>query len=519
MTRVERNEYLHSEVSDTDGTNDNSTGDLKGSLDSLAHSMGLKVFSSPREDMPPIEELTKLRSEATYLSEEDLNQYDDVARLTPHPPPQLQQSNALHAPLPCSTNRDESAVQAKSSENEDRDFRLSLMENSNFDGSMVWKIPQFSQRMEDARTGKYTSIFSLPLYSARYGYKMCLRLYILGDSIGKGSHMSLFFVLMKGEFDNILQWPFTHKVTFKLINQCGGRDIVDIFQPDPLSSSFQKPKTDMNVASGCPRFVSINELTQGGFILDDTVYIKVKVDTVTTYCGHSRLGQAGPRGAVGSTYSLQCEDWHSSGHDVEALKKVITDKDSKIQHLLDKLQRVESTVQAKSSENEDRDFRLSLMENSNFDGSMVWKIPQFSQQMEDARTGKYTSIFSLPFYSACYGYKMCLRLYILGDGIGEGSHMSLFFVLMKGEFNNILQWPFTHKVTFKLINQCGGRDIVDIFQPDPLSSSFQKPNTDMNVASGCPRFVSLNELMQGGFILDDTIYIKVKVDTTTMRHP
>ena len=220
-----------------------------------------------------------------------------------------------------------------------------------------------------------------------------------------------------------------------------------------------------------------------------------------------------------STYSLQCEEWHSSGHDVEALKKVITDKDSKIQHLQDKLQRVESTVQAKSSENEDRDFRLSLMENSNFDGSMVWKIPQFSQRMEDARTGKYTSIFSLPFYSARYGYKMCLRLYILGDGIGKGSHMSLFFVLMKGEFDNILQWPFTHKVTFKLINQCGGRDIVDIFQPDPLSSSFQKPKTDMNVASGCPRFVSLNELMQGGFILDDTVYIKVKADTTTMRHP
>ena len=150
---------------------------------------------------------------------------------------------------------------------------------------------------------------------------------------------------------------------------------------------------------------------------------------------------------------------------------------------------------------------------------MVWKIPQFSQRMEDARTGKYTSIFSLPFYSSHYGYKMCLRLYILGDGIGKGTHMSLFFVVMKGEFDNILQWPFTHKVTFKLINQCGGRDIIDIFQPDPLSSSFQKPKSDMNVASGSPRFVSLNELMQGGFIVEDTVFIKVKVDVTTMKHP
>ena len=206
-------------------------------------------------------------------------------------------------------------------------------------------------------------------------------------------------------------------------------------------------------------------------------------------------------------------------YEVDQLHKRLSEKDSVIYALRDKVQNLESTIQTKSSENEDRDFRLSLMENSNYDGTMVWKIPQFSQRMEDARTGKYTSIFSLPFYSSRYGYKMCLRLYILGDGIGKGTHMSLFFVVMKGEFDNILQWPFTHKVTFKLINQCGGRDIIDIFQPDPLSSSFQKPKSDMNVASGCPRFVSLNELMQGGFIVEDTVFIKVKVDVTTMKHP
>ena len=202
-----------------------------------------------------------------------------------------------------------------------------------------------------------------------------------------------------------------------------------------------------------------------------------------------------------------------------SLKKQLAAKESQIRHLQDKLHQVEATIISKTTKNEDRDFRLSLMENSNYDGTMLWKIPQFSQRMEDARTGKYTSISSLPFYSGRNGYKMCLRLYIFGDGIGKTTHMSLFIVLMKGEFDNILQWPFTHKVTFRLINQCGSRDVMDVFQPDPLSSSFQKPKSDMNIASGCPRFVSLNELMQNGFILDDTVFIKVKVDTTTMKHP
>ena len=142
---------------------------------------------------------------------------------------------------------------------------------------MIWKIPQFAQRMVDAQSGKYTSIFSLPFYTSRYGYKLCLRLYILGDGIGKGTHMSLFFVVMRGEFDTILQWPFTYKVTFCLLNHNGGKDIVDSFLPDPMSSSFKKPKTDMNVASGCPRFVSISDVKSGGFVADDSIFIKAKV--------------------------------------------------------------------------------------------------------------------------------------------------------------------------------------------------------------------------------------------------
>ena len=139
--------------------------------------------------------------------------------------------------------------------------------------------------------------------------------------------------------------------------------------------------------------------------------------------------------------------------------------------------------------------------------------------MEDARSGKYTSIFSLPFYSGCYGYKMCLCLYILGDGFSKNTHMSLFFVVMKGESNAILQWPFKHKVSFCLINQHHGQDIFDVFQPDPLSSSFQQPKTDMNIASECPRFISLTELNQCGFIEDSTIFIKVKVVVSTIKHP
>ena len=108
----------------------------------------------------------------------------------------------------------------------------------------------------------------------------------------------------------------------------------------------------------------------------------------------------------------------------------LREKDEEIAKLRTTVTKLERTIQSKNAELEDRDFRLSLIENYNYDGSMIWKIPQFSQQKADAENGKYTSIFSLPFYSGRYGYKMCLRLYIMGDGIGKGTHLSLFFVVM-----------------------------------------------------------------------------------------
>ena len=212
---------------------------------------------------------------------------------------------------------------------------------------------------------------------------------------------------------------------------------------------------------------------------------------------------------------LQSEDEMQGIHNISA--------SSTIQQLQDAVVLLNSQV-AKLKErvrllNTMFNFRLSLIENSNYDGIIIWKIPQFSQRKADAENGRSTSLFSLPFYSGRYGYKMCLRLHIMGDGIGKGTHLSLFFVVMRGEFDNILQWPFTHKVTFKLINQAGGEEIVDTFKPDPMSNSFRKPISDMNISSGCPRFVSHTDLERSGLIVEDTIFIKCIVDTTTIFHP
>ena len=135
--------------------------------------------------------------------------------------------------------------------------------------------------------------------------------------------------------------------------------------------------------------------------------------------------------------------------------------------------------------------------------------------LADAQSERQTSIYSAPFYSSTNGYKMRARLYLNGDGNARGTHLSLFFVLMRGANDALLKFPFNYKVTFCLYDQSGtGRHIIDSFRPDIRSNSFQRPRSDMNIASGIPKFARLEVIEQQGnpYVRDDTMFIKVLVD-------
>ncbi|CAF4463459.1 unnamed protein product [Rotaria sp. Silwood2] len=137
-------------------------------------------------------------------------------------------------------------------------------------------------------------------------------------------------------------------------------------------------------------------------------------------------------------------------------------------------------------------------------------VASLKQQSE-----RQTSIYSPPFYSSPTGYKMRARLYMNGDGNARRTHMSLFFVLMRGKHDAILKFPFNYKVTFCLYDQTPTqRHIIDSFRPDTRSSSFQRPRSEMNIASGIPKFFPLAMIQQEGnpYVRDDTMFIKIMVD-------
>ena len=157
---------------------------------------------------------------------------------------------------------------------------VQTLQATSYNGIFIWKIPEIQRRKHEAVTGMTVSLYSAPFYTSRHGYKLCLRLYMDGDGSGKGTHLSYFISLMRGEYDALLPWPFRQTVTMMLLDQDKQKDIVQSFRPEPSSSSFQRPKNEMNVASGCPLFAPISILSNRSYVKDDTMFFKCRLDTL-----------------------------------------------------------------------------------------------------------------------------------------------------------------------------------------------------------------------------------------------
>ena len=63
--------------------------------------------------------------------------------------------------------------------------------------------------------------YSLPFLTHKGGYKMCVRVCVNGMGAGKGTHLSVYVYMMRGENDDDLTWPFCGNIEIQLLNQIG----------------------------------------------------------------------------------------------------------------------------------------------------------------------------------------------------------------------------------------------------------------------------------------------------------
>ena len=129
--------------------------------------------------------------------------------------------------------------------------------------SFTWRIDGFSEVLRKAKSGEETFIESSPFY--RYGYKFKISIYPNGHSSGENTHLSAYLIIMKGEYDATLTWPFDKRFTFTLIdqqeNEQNRENIVESTSAlDPKLRTFARPVEEENNGWGFPEFASHEKL-------------------------------------------------------------------------------------------------------------------------------------------------------------------------------------------------------------------------------------------------------------------
>uniref|UniRef100_W5KB17 TNF receptor-associated factor n=1 Tax=Astyanax mexicanus TaxID=7994 RepID=W5KB17_ASTMX len=160
--------------------------------------------------------------------------------------------------------------------------------------------------------------------------------------------------------------------------------------------------------------------------------------------------------------------------------------------------------------------RFQQLESTSYDGKLIWKVHDYHRKKEAG-----TALNSPPFYTSHSGYKLSARVYLGGEGTARGTHLSLYVMLMRGDFDSLLPWPFRQNVTLAVLDQSGNRNHVSLsFTPDLASNNFRRPTSETNAALGFPRFITHADLeapRNAAYVRDDTLFIKVKVDTTGLE--
>ena len=195
------------------------------------------------------------------------------------------------------------------------------------------------------------------------------------------------------------------------------------------------------------------------------------------------------------------------------LRESIEKHDNQISRLHESMQGIQQSITQYSIAVDELRLRQDVQDVKTTHGIFIWKIPDIRRRYRDALDRKTISLYSPPFQTSPHGYRMCVRVYLNGDGSGKGTYISVFFVLMRSEHDDLLNFPFKQSVRFTLINQSNhAESVTEAFAPDLKSQSFQKPEGEMNVASGFPKFARQSVLHDERFTKGNVIYIKAQVD-------
>ncbi|XP_078406091.1 TNF receptor-associated factor 1-like [Cetorhinus maximus] len=192
---------------------------------------------------------------------------------------------------------------------------------------------------------------------------------------------------------------------------------------------------------------------------------------------------------------------------IELNNQLFTDVEDKLTNVESRLRRTEQVM-------EEMTAQMMALETMTQTGIFIWKIPQIKKRLQEAIDGTTPYLDSSEFYFCKYGYKMCLRIYLDGHEEAQGMYISLYYILLKGQFDALIQWPFKQNVKLALLNlNDRQRSILKIYVPSEQDAALQRPVESMNAPRGFPMFATSSEFNQrfSEFVMGDEMFVGAEV--------
>ena len=151
----------------------------------------------------------------------------------------------------------------------------------------TYPLPPWVIKMEGFQKKKEKNVqwFSDPVYSHFGGYKMCLRVFSNGHKEGKGTHVSAFICLMRGDNDDILKWPFKGTIKVSLLNQLEDgqhrtKELWSCRDNVPEDTKGRVTEGERAVGWGMPKFFPQEDLIYSShencqYLKDNTLFFRV----------------------------------------------------------------------------------------------------------------------------------------------------------------------------------------------------------------------------------------------------
>ena len=173
---------------------------------------------------------------------------------------------------------------------------------------------------------------------------------------------------------------------------------------------------------------------------------------------------------------------------------------------------MKEAIKSVKKENDNRSVQLRLAIGT-VKNELAQKVFKLTQYEKKKNTNEIYN--SQSFFTSTDGYKMQIKVYPDGNDDGEGTHVSVFVHILKGDNDDNLKWPFIGSVQLELLNQLEDKNHHLMI----LSLNAQENNARAGDEWGFSEFIHHSKLPRDRvnniqYLKDDTLYFRVSVEVS-----